>query len=126
MRGAHLYLLSILVRWVLLSVAVALAAWVVPDASLEGGAIAAMWVAVLIALANVVVVVILGKLPTPDAFWVVALVTLVVNGLVVWAVSSLTDYLTVDGFLPAVGLAIMISIFSMVLTSLAVRLLDRE
>ena len=121
-----MYLLSILVRWVLLSVAVALAAWVVPDASLEGGAIAAMWVAVLIALANVVVVVILGKLPTPDAFWVVALVTLVVNGLVVWAVSALTDYLTVDGFLPAVGLAIMISIFSMVLTSLAVRLLDRE
>ncbi|MGZ5416338.1 MAG: phage holin family protein [Nocardioides sp.] len=121
-----MYLLSILLRWVLLSAAVALAAWVVPDASLEGGAFAAMWVAVLIALANVVVVVILGMLPTPGAFWLLALVTLVVNGLVVWAVSSLTDYLTVDGFLPAVGLAIMISIFSMVLTSLAVRLLDRE
>lgn len=114
--------LSILVQWVLLAAAVALAAWVVPDVSLEGGPLATMWVAALIALANVVVLPLTRLLPTSYSLPVLALLTLAVNGLGVWIASALTSYLTVDGFLPAVGAAIMISVFSVVLTALAVRL----
>lgn len=114
--------LSILVQWVLLAASVALAAWVVPDVSLEGGPLATMWVAALIALANVLVLPLTRLLPPSYSLPVLALLTLAVNGLGVWIASALTSYLTVDGFLPAVGAAIMISVFSVVLTALAVRL----
>lgn len=118
-----MYLLSILLRWVILAAAVALAAWVTPDVTFEGGFLAALWVALLIALANVLVGLVMRVLPTPSAFLVTAALTLAVNGLAVWLASAFTDSLVVDGFLPAVGFALMVSIFAMVLTTLAVRLL---
>src|SRR5680860_218101 len=115
--------LSALIRWLLLAGAVALTAWVMPDVSLEGGVFAALWVAVLIALADVALQLIVQFLPTPRGFLLLAALTLGVNGLLVWGVSAFTSYLSVDGFLPAVGAAILISIFSMVLVAAAVRLL---
>ena len=115
--------LSILVRWVLLAAAVALSAWVMPDVSLEGGVWAALWVALLVALANVVLQALLRFVPRPSAFLLLAALTLAVNGLMVWFVSALTDYLTVDGFLAGVGAALLISIFSMVLSQAVARLL---
>lgn len=115
--------LSLLVRWVLLAAAVVLTAWVMPDVSLEGGALAALWVALLIALANVVVEALLRFLPKPGSFFLLAALTLGVNGLMVWLVSAVTSYLSVDGFLAAVGAALLISIFSMVLAAAAARLL---
>jgi putative membrane protein len=119
--------LSILLRWVLLAAAVALSAWVMPDVSLEGGVLAALWVALLIALANVLVQVLLRRVPRPSSFLLLAALTLAVNGLMIWFVSAVTDNLTVDGFLAAVGAALLISIFSMVLSEAAARLLpDRD
>lgn len=115
--------LSIVVRWVLLAAAVGLTTWVMPDASLEGGVMAALWVALLIALANVVVQAVVRFLPQPDSFLLLAGLTLAVNGLAVWFVSELTRYLSVDGFLPAVGVALLISIFSLVLSNAVARLL---
>ena len=116
-------LLSLLIRWVLLAAAVWLAAWVTPDVALEGGAVATMWVALLISLANVLITLLMRVLPDPDSVLLLAGLTLAVNGLALWLVSALTDYLTVDGFLAAVGAAIMVSVFSLVLTAFAVRLL---
>jgi uncharacterized membrane protein YvlD (DUF360 family) len=118
--------LSLLVRWVLLAAAVALTAWVLPDVALEGGVWASLWVALLIAFANVVAQVLLGLLPQLTAFWLQATLLLVVNGLAVWGVSALTSHFTVDGFIPAVGAALLISIFSVVLTGLAIRLLPED
>jgi putative membrane protein len=115
--------LSILLRWALLAAAVALSAWVMPDVSLEGGVLAALWVALLIGLANVLVQVLLRRVPRPSSFLLLAALTLAVNGLMIWLVSAVTDNLTVDGFLAAVGAAILISIFSLVLSELAARLL---
>ncbi len=118
-----MFLLSLLLRWLLLAAAVALAAWVTPDVTFEGGLLSALWVALLIALANVLVGLVMRVLPTPSAFLLTAALTLAVNGLAVWLASAFTDALEVDGFLPAVGFALMVSIFSMVLVALAVRLL---
>lgn len=116
-------ILSVLIRWVLLAAAVVLAAWVTPDVALSGGPLQAMWVAVLIALANVVAGLLLRVLPTPNQFLLLAVLTLAVNGVAVWVASAFTDALTVEGFLPAVAMAIMVSIFAMVLTAVVVRLL---
>jgi putative membrane protein len=118
--------LSVLVRWVVLAVAVVLSAWVTPDVTLSGGPVAAMWVAILIALANVLAGLVIRVLPKPSALVLLAALTLAVNGLAVWVVSAFTDYLTVDGFLPAVMVTIMISVFSLVLTALLLRLLPDE
>jgi putative membrane protein len=114
---------SFLVRWVLLAAAVALTAWVLPDVALEGGVWASLWVALLIAFANVVVQLLLGIIPKPNALLVLALLTLAVNGLLVWAVSAVSSHFSVDGFVAAVGAAILISVFSVALEALASRLL---
>ena len=115
--------LSLLLRWVLLAVAVALTAWVMPDVSLEGGVWASLWVALLIALANVVLQGLMLLLPRPDNVLLLTVLTLAANGLLVWGVSALTSRFSVGGFLPAAGAALLISIFSVVLEAAALRLL---
>jgi putative membrane protein len=117
---------SFLVRWALLAAAVALTAWVLPDVALEGGVWASLWVALLIAFANVVVQLLLGIIPKPNAFLVLAVLTLAVNGLLVWAVSAVSGHFTVDGFLAAVGAAILISVFSVALEAVVGRLLPDD
>lgn len=118
--------LSFLARWVLLAAAVALTAWVMPEVALEGGLGASLWVALLFGLANVGVQVLLGFIPKPGSFVLLAALTLAVNGLLVWAVSAVTSYFTVDGFLAAVGAALLISIFSVTLEQIAARLLPQD
>ena len=117
---------ALLVRWALLAAAVALTAWVLPDVALEGGVWSALWVALLFGLLNVVAQLLLALLPTPGGFWLLLALTLVLNGLLVWAVSALTSHFTVDGFIAAVGAAMLITIFSVALSSLAVRLLPDD
>lgn len=118
--------LSFLVRWVLLAAAVALTAWVLPDVALEGGVWSALWVALLFGLLNVIAQLLLVLVPTPGGFWLLLTLTLVVNGLLVWAVSALTSHFAVDGFVPAVGAAITITVFSVALSALAARLLPDD
>ena len=118
--------LSFLVRWVLLAAAVALTAWVLPDVALEGGVWSALWVALLFGLLNVAAQLLLVLLPRPSGFWLLLTLTLVLNGLLVWAVSALTSQFTVGGFIPAVGAAMLITIFSVALSALAVRLLPDD
>jgi putative membrane protein len=118
--------LSFLARWVLLAAAVALTAWVLPDVALEGGVWSALWVALLFGLLNVVAQLLLVLLPRPTGFWLLLVLTLLLNGLLVWVVSAVTSRFTVDGFIPAVGAAMLITVFSVALTALAVRLLPDE
>ncbi len=118
--------LAFLVRWLLMAVAVALTAWVLPDVALEGGVWSALWVALLIGLANAVAQLLLALVPRPAGFWLLLTLTLLVNGLLVWAVSALTSHFTVDGFVAALSAAIMITVFSVALTALVVRLLPDD
>ena len=118
--------IALLVRWVLLAAAVALTAWVLPDVALEGGVWAALGVALLIGFANVVTELLVGLLPRPGSFWLFWLLVLAVNGLLVWGVSAVSSSFTVDGFVPALGAAMLITVFSVALRELAVRLLPDD
>jgi putative membrane protein len=118
--------LAFLVRWGLVAASVALTAWVLPDVALEGGVWPALWVALLIGLANTLAQLLLALVPRPSGFWLLLALTLVVNALLVWGVSALTSYLTVDGFVAAVGTAMLITVFSVALTSLLVRVLPDD
>jgi len=113
---------SFLVRWALLAVAVVLAAWATPDVDLRRGVVSAVVVAALIALANVVAQQVLGLLPTPASIVLLAALTLIVNGLAVWLVSALTSRLEVDGFLAAATFALMLSVFSIALSTLGTKI----
>ncbi len=110
--------LSILVRWVLIAVAVVLAAWATPDVELESDVTSVVVVSVLIALANVVAQLALRLLPLPRSLILLAIVTFVVNGLVVLLVSAVTSRFQVDGLLAAVTFAVLLSVFSIALSTL--------
>ena len=101
--------LSILVRWVLIAVAVVLAAWATPDVELESDVTSVVVVSVLIALANVLAQLALRLLPLPRSLILLAVVTLVVNGLAVLLVSAVTSRFQVDGLLAAVTFAVLLS-----------------
>jgi putative membrane protein len=117
---------SLLVRWALLALTVVLTAWILPGVTLEGGVLSAFWVALLIALVNVLAQAGLRVMPKPDAFLLLAVLVLAVNGLVVWLVARLTDSLTVDGFLDGVFAAVLISLISLTLSAVALRLLAND
>jgi putative membrane protein len=110
--------LSILVRWVLIAVAVVLAAWATPDVGLESDVASVVVVSVLIALANVLAQLALRLLPLPRSLILLAIVTFVVNGLAVLLVSAVTSRFQVDGLLAAVTFAVLLSVFSIALSSL--------
>jgi putative membrane protein len=110
--------LSILVRWVLIAVAVVLAAWATPDVVLESDVASVVVVSVLIALANVLAQLALRLLPLPRSLILLAIVTFVVNGLAVLLVSAVTSRFQVDGLLAAVTFAVLLSVFSIALSSL--------
>ena len=119
-------LLSILIRWALLTLAVVLAAWTVPGVDLRGGPLTALWVALLIAVANILAQLVLRVLPTPGGLLVLAVLTLVVNGLAVWIVSASTSRLHIDTFLDAVSFALMVTVFSVALGYLGDKVWGRE
>jgi len=117
---------TLIVRWVLLAVAVALAAWVTPDVDFRGGPFSALVVAALIAAANVVAHLALRWLPRPDNLLALAALTLVVNGLAVWLASAFTTRLRIDGVVAAITFALMVTVFSVALTWVTARLFDRS
>lgn len=117
---------SFLIRWALLALAVVLAAWTVPDVDLRGGPFSVLWVAVLVAVANVLAQLLMKVLPAPDSVLLLAALTLAVNGLAVWVVSAFTSRLHVGGFVDAVAFALMVTVFSVALGVVTDRLLGRR
>ncbi len=119
-------LLSMLIRWALLTLAVVLAAWTVPGVDLRGGALTALWVALLIAVVNVLTQLLLRAVPKPGGLLVLAVLTLGVNGLAVWIVSAFTSGLHIDRFLDAVSFALMVTVFSVAFGHLGERTWGRD
>ncbi|WP_299928580.1 phage holin family protein [uncultured Nocardioides sp.] len=119
-------IVTVLVRWALLALAVVLAAWVTPDVDFSGGPVSALVVAVLVAAANVVAQLLLRWLPTSEHMLVLAAVTLVVNGCVVWLASALTTRLRIDNIIAAITFALMVTVFSVALTWVGDRLVARS
>lgn len=119
-------IVTVLVRWALLALAVVLAAWVTPDVDFSGGPVSALVVAVLVAAANIVAQLLLRWLPTSEHMLVLAAVTLVVNGCVVWLASALTTSLRIDNIIAAITFALMVTVFSVALTWVGDRLVARS
>lgn len=116
--------MKLLVRWIVASLALVVAAWIVPGIRVEGNAwtaFAAM--AIILGLVNALVRPLLKLLTCPLIILTLGLFILVINGISLWLASAIAvDWFHigfyVDGFLPAFFGALIVSIVSMILTAL--------
>lgn len=111
-------LIRLLVRWLVLAAAIALTAWLLPGFNVEGGFFTYLWVAFLFGLVNVFIGPLLHLLSLPLTIITLGLFALVVNAALVGITAWISSDLSVDGFFPALFAAILIAIFSAVLSVL--------
>ena len=118
-RQAILY---ILIRWIVISLSVAAAAWFVPGIRIESDSawIVVVVMAVILGFVNAVIRPFLAFLSLGCIMVTLGLFTLVVNGVTLWlaswiAVNWFNVGFVIDGFWPAVLGAVVISIVSFIL-----------
>ena len=114
--------MNLLIRWLINIIALLVAAWVVPGISVDGDG---WWtfsvMAVVLGLVNAIVRPILRLLTLPITAMTIGLFLFVINGVTLLLASWLSDkYLDtdfeVDGLLPAIEGALIVSVVSTVLT----------
>lgn len=109
---------KLLLRWAVLTLAVWLAAYVVPDVQVHGGFWTYVWVALLFGLVNAVLGPILRLVSLPFTLLTLGLFAFVVNGILVAITAGLSEKFDVGGFFPAFLAALVISLVSTVLNRL--------
>jgi uncharacterized membrane protein YvlD (DUF360 family) len=110
--------LAVLFAWLVSAAALLIAAWIVPDASVEGllGAVAAVAV---IALLNALLPPVIAALRLPWMLFIGFLLVLGLDALMLLAADSVTDGdLTVGSFWAALGVALVASALSVALDTL--------
>lgn len=115
--------MGLLIRWIIVAAALFVAAWLVPGIRVEGdgwGVYAVM--AIILGLVNAVVRPIIRILSCPLIVLSMGLFSLIINGLTLWLASSIARGwfnvgFYVDGFLPALLGALIVSIVSVILSA---------
>lgn len=102
--------------FVVLALAVGIAAAIVPGIDVKGGLLTLLWVGVLFGLVNAVLGPILHLISLPLTIITLGLFALVVNGVLLAATAGLSDNLDVGGFLGTILGALIISIITAVLS----------
>lgn len=103
-----------LMRWLILAIAVALTAWLMPGVALHGW-FAPLWVSALFAAVNLVLGSLLRLVAAPVMLLTLGLFGLVINGLMFKVTSWLTDDLTASGFATAFLAGLVITAIGAVL-----------
>jgi putative membrane protein len=106
---------KLLLRWAVLTLAVWLAAYVVPGVDVKGGFWTYVWVALLFGLVNAILGPFLRLIALPFTLLTLGLFALVVNGVLVAITAGLSEKFAVGGFFEAFLAALVISLVSMVL-----------
>ena len=110
----------LLLHWVLNAVALLIVAYVVPGVAVRSPVVALV-AAVLLGLANAVVRPMLVLLTLPVTILTLGLFLLVINGLLFWAVSGLTNGFEVHGLWSGVLGALVYSVLTTLLSHLVRR-----
>lgn len=111
-------LIRIVLKLLVLTAAIWLTAWLLPDVTVRGGFLTYLWIAVLFALVNAVIGPILRIVAFPLTVLTLGLFALVVNAALVGITAKLSANFDIDGFWPAVFAAILIAVFSALLNLL--------
>jgi putative membrane protein len=101
-------------HWLILAVAIALTAWLMPGVALHGW-YAPLWVSALFSAVNLVLGSVVRLATAPIMLFTLGLFGLVVNGLMFRVTAWLTDDLTVDGFGSAFLAALVVTVISAIL-----------
>lgn len=116
--------MNLLIRWIITSLSLFVAAWLVPGIRVapEGWTIFAV-MAIILGLVNAIIRPILKLLSCPLIILTLGLFVLVINGLTLWLASSIAVRwfhvgFYVDGFWAAFLGALIVSLVSVVLTAL--------
>ena len=115
----------LLISWLVLSVAIALTAALLPGVDISGGFGSLLWIALVFALVNALLGPILRLLTAPAIIFTLGLFALVINALLFIITAWISDSLSVDGFFTALVAAIIVSIIDTIL-ELALRPLDKR
>lgn len=117
---------SLLVAWLVIAVAIAITAAIVPSVEIDGGVLALLGVALLFGLVNAVLGAVLRFLTLPLNAITFGLFAIVVNGVLLAVTAGLSSNLEVGGFLGAVVAACLISLLSTVLSFALVRVVEKQ
>jgi putative membrane protein len=115
--------MNLLIRWIIASFSLFIAAWLVPGIRVEGNAWGAYAVmAVILGLINAVVRPILQLLSLPLIMLTLGLFLLFINGITLWMASAIAVKVFhvgfyVDGFWSALLGALIVSIVSVILSA---------
>ena len=121
--------MKLLIRWIIASLALFVAAWLVPGIRVEGNA----WIiyavmAVILGLVNAIVRPLLKFLTCPLIILTLGLFVLIINGLALWLSAWIANQFGigfyVDGFGPAFLGALIVSVVTVILSALVKE--DRE
>ena len=105
----------LLLSWLVMAVAIGLAAWALDDVTVEGGTLGLLWVAAIFGLVNGILGPVLKLLSLPLTLLTFGLFAIVVNGLLFAITAGLTDYLDVGGFWWTIVAAFLVSLVSAIL-----------
>jgi putative membrane protein len=90
--------MNLLLAWLVIAAAVVVAAWIVPGVDVEGGFWSVLLVAAVLGLVNIILGTILRVLTFPILILTLGLFSIVINMIVLWVTTLLTDRLEIDGF----------------------------
>lgn len=99
-------------RWGVLGVAIAAAAWLFDGVEVDGGFWSYAWVAAILGLVNALVRPVVILLTLPLTLLTLGLFLLVLNAAMLGLTDWLTDSFTVDGFWTALFASIVVSLVS--------------
>lgn len=114
--------MRLLLRWIVMAIALAVAAWTVPgiDVTDQNGTVAVLLMAAIFGLVNAFIRPLITLLSCPLVLLTLGLFTLVINGicfsLASWFAQMLGIGFVVNGFWPAFWGAIVVSIVSFLLS----------
>ena len=105
----------ILIKWLVLAVAIGLTEVILPGIDIDGGFGSLLLVAAVFGIINAVLGPIAKLLTFPLIILTLGLFSIVINALLFLLTDWLLDRLDIDGFLPALGGAVIISIIVLLL-----------
>lgn len=108
---------TLLIRWAILAVGIAAAAWLFDGVEVAGGFWSYVWVAAILGLVNAVVRPILILLTLPLTILSLGLFILVVNAITLGITDWLTTAIDIDGFWTTLFAALVISLVSWALSA---------
>ena len=110
--------MGLLLAWLVIAAAVVVAAWIVPGVDVEGSFWSILLVAAVLALVNVILGTILRIFTFPLIVLTLGLFSIVINMIVLWVTTLLTDRLEIDGFWAYFFAALVIAVVTALITFL--------